>query len=501
MTTTFDNILDTIGNTPVIRINKLAPAGINLYVKAEAFNPMGSVKDRMARSTIEAAEASGDLKPGQTVIEATSGNTGIGLAMVCAVKGYPLVLTMAESFSLERRKILRFLGAKVILTPAELKGSGMLAKAVELAQEHGWFLVRQFENEANADAHTRTTAEEILESFKDNPLNYFVTGFGTGGTLKGTSRVLKRKSPDTKIIVCEPDNAQLLGSGIAQQRDADGSPSQSHPNFRPHLVQGWSPDFIPKLTEDAMSLELVDQILPVAGDRALHLTHELALKEGIFCGVSSGATFTAALEIAQSAPAGSNILCMLPDTGERYLSTPLFDDITAEMSNEELEISRSTPNYRFDAPTTGHETDDEEETTPTPVQLDAGALSFVGQVTSDAEQPVVLFALEWCEFCWSVRKLFAKLEIPYLAIDLDSVKYQHDDMGGKIRAVLLEQLVTPTIPQIYIAGRHIGGATDLFAAYSAGELVQQLSALDIRMKEMGEDFEPQSLLPGWLHKR
>ena len=501
MTTTFDNILDTIGNTPVIRINKLAPAGINLYVKAEAFNPMGSVKDRMARSTIEAAEASGDLKPGQTVIEATSGNTGIGLAMVCAVKGYPLVLTMAESFSLERRKILRFLGAKVILTPAELKGSGMLAKAVELAQEHGWFLVRQFENEANADAHTRTTAEEILESFKDNPLNYFVTGFGTGGTLKGTSRVLKRKSPDTKIIVCEPDNAQLLGSGIAQQRDADGSPSQSHPNFRPHLVQGWSPDFIPKLTEDAMSLELVDQILPVAGDRALHLTHELALKEGIFCGVSSGATFTAALEIAQSAPAGSNILCMLPDTGERYLSTPLFDDITAEMSNEELEISRSTPNYRFDAPTTGHETDDEEETTPTPVQLDAGALSFVGQVTSDAEQPVVLFALEWCEFCWSVRKLFAKLEIPYLAIDLDSVKYQHDDMGGKIRAVLLEQLGTPTIPQIYIAGRHIGGATDLFAAYSAGELVQQLSALDIRMKEMGEDFEPQSLLPGWLHKR
>ncbi len=501
MTTTFDNILDTIGNTPVIRINKLAPAGINLYVKAEAFNPMGSVKDRMARSTIEAAEASGDLKPGQTVIEATSGNTGIGLAMVCAVKGYPLVLTMAESFSLERRKILRFLGAKVILTPAELKGSGMLAKAVELAQEHGWFLVRQFENEANADAHTRTTAEEILESFKDNPLNYFVTGFGTGGTLKGTSRVLKRKSPDTKIIVCEPDNAQLLGSGIAQQRDADGSPSQSHPNFRPHLVQGWSPDFIPKLTEDAMSLELVDQILPVAGDRALHLTHELALKEGIFCGVSSGATFTAALEIAQSAPAGSNILCMLPDTGERYLSTPLFDDITAEMSNEELEISRSTPNYRFDAPTTGHETDDEEETTPTPVQLDAGALSFVGQVTSDAEQPVVLFALEWCEFCWSVRKLFAKLDIPYLAIDLDSVKYQHDDMGGKIRAVLLEQLGTPTIPQIYIAGRHIGGATDLFAAYSAGELVQQLSALDIRMKEMGEDFEPQSLLPGWLHKR
>jgi cysteine synthase A len=289
-----DNILATIGNTPVIRINRLAPAGVNMFVKVEAFNPMASVKDRMALSTIEAAEASGALQPGQTVIEATSGNTGIGLAMVCAVKGYPLVLTMAESFSIERRRILRFLGAKVVLTPAELKGSGMLAKAVELAEVHGWFLVRQFENEANADVHTRTTAVEILETFKDDPLDYFVTGFGTGGTLKGTSRVLKEQSPKTKIMVCEPDNSQILGSGIPQARQPDGSPAESHPNFRPHLMQGWSPDFIPKLAEDAVNAGVIDALIPVDGNQALQFARELARQEGIFCGTSGGGTFAGA---------------------------------------------------------------------------------------------------------------------------------------------------------------------------------------------------------------
>jgi cysteine synthase A len=501
MTKPLKNILGAIGNTPIFKINKLAPEGINMYVKAEGFNPMGSVKDRMAVSTIEAAEASGELKPGQTVIEATSGNTGIGLAMVCAVKGYPLVVTMAESFSLERRKILRFLGAKVVLTPAELKGSGMLAKAVELAEEHDWFLVRQFENEANADAHTRTTAEEILSSFEGKQLDYFVTGFGTGGTLKGTSRVLKKKSPGTKVIVCEPDNAQLLGSGIPQAREADGSPAESHPNFRPHLVQGWSPDFIPKLTEDAVSAGTIDQIVPIAGDKALQYTRDLAQKEGIFCGVSSGATFTAAIEIAQTAPAGTNILCMLPDTGERYLSTPLFDDIVDEMSEDELDISRSTPNYRFDAATTGKQESEPDQEDATPAKLDEEALAFVKKVTSDAAQPIVLFALEWCEFCWSVRKLFAKLDIPYQALDLDSVKFQDNDRGGNIRAVLLDQLGSPTIPQIFIGGKHIGGATDLFASYSRGELGEMLSDYNISMKEMPEDFEPLSLLPGWLHKR
>jgi cysteine synthase A len=495
------NILGAIGNTPIFKINKLAPDNINMFVKAESFNPMGSVKDRMAIATIEAAEASGELQPGQTVIEATSGNTGIGLAMVCAVKGYPLVVTMAESFSLERRKILRFLGAKVVLTPAELKGSGMLAKAVELADAHDWFLVRQFENEANADAHTRTTAEEILAAFTDQPLDYFVTGFGTGGTLKGTSRVLRQKSAGTKIVVCEPDNSQLLGSGIPQARDADGNPSESHPNFRPHLVQGWSPDFIPKLAEDALAAGTVDQILPVSGEKALQYTRDLAQKEGIFCGVSSGATFTAAMEVAKSAPDGSNILCMLPDTGERYLSTPLFDDIPVEMTAEELEVSCSTPNYRFDAATTGKKADPGDDEEDVAVDLDEDALAFVQQVTSDAEQPVVLFALEWCEFCWSVRKLFAELDIPYLAVDLDSVKFQEDDRGSKIRAVLLDQLGSPTIPQIYVGGKHMGGATDMFTAYSSGELTSLLSSYSITMKEMDEDFEPASLLPGWLHKR
>jgi len=318
-----------------------------MFVKVESFNPMGSVKDRMALATIEAAEASGELKPGQTVIEATSGNTGIGLAMVCAVKGYPLVVTMAESFSIERRKILRFLGARVVLTPAELKGSGMLAKAVELAKAHGWFLVRQFENEARADAHSRTTAEEILDTFEGAQLDYFVTGFGTGGTLKGTSRVLKKRSPDTRIVVCEPDNAQLLGSGIPQAREADGRPSTSHLNFRPHLVQGWSPDFIPRLAEDAVAAGTVDQVVPIDGKKALHYTRELARKEGIFCGVSGGATFAGAMEIARTAATGSNVLCMLPDTGERYPSTPLFEDIVSEMSEEELAISRSTPPLPF----------------------------------------------------------------------------------------------------------------------------------------------------------
>jgi len=501
MTKPHKSILDAVGNTPIIKINKLAPAGINMYVKAEGFNPMGSVKDRMAVATIEAAEASGQLKPGQTVIEATSGNTGIGLAMVCAVKDYPLVVTMAESFSLERRKILRFLGAKVVLTPAELKGSGMVAKATELAQAHDWFLVRQFENEANADAHTRTTAEEILACFKEDPLDYFVTGFGTGGTLKGTSRVLKQKSPDTEIIVCEPDNAQLLGSGIPQPREADGSPSESHPNFRPHLVQGWSPDFIPKLTEDAIANGTVDRIIPIAGDEALKYTRELAQKEGIFCGVSSGATFTAAMEVARSAAPGSSILCMLPDTGERYLSTPLFDDIVVEMSEEEWEVSRSTPNYRFDAATTGKKAAPVAIKDETPPDLDAEALAFVKNTTSDNDEPVVLFALEWCEFCWSVRKLFTKLNIPYRAIDLDSLKYQENNLGGKIRAVLLDQLGSPTIPQIYIGGHHIGGATDLFATYTSGELSSRLADHNISMADMPEDFEPRSLLPGWLHKR
>ncbi len=492
----FNSILETIGNTPVVRINRLAPPGVDLFVKVESFNPMASVKDRMALSVIQQAERDGVLKPGQTVIEATSGNTGIGLAMVCAAKGYPLVLTMAESFSIERRKILRFLGAKVVLTPAELKGSGMLAKAVELAEAHDWFLVRQFENEANAEAHTLTTALEILDVFRARHLDYFVTGYGTGGTLKGTARVLKQKSPKTRIVVCEPDNSQLLGSGIPQARDADGAPSESHPNFRPHLMQGWTPDFIPKLAEDAVAMKLIDQIMPIDGAHALEMAKELARKEGIFCGTSGGATFSGAMKVAASAPPNTTILCMLPDTGERYLSTPLFEGIPEQMTDEEMEISRSTPGYRFDVK-------------PAPaaaaVTVEAPALSesagkFVDSAVNDTENPVVLFALEWCEFCWAIRKLFAELDIPYTSIDLDSVAFQEGNRGGQIRAVLNARLGTNSIPQIFIGGEHLGGATDTFEAYKTGTLQELLSRVGINPGSLG-DRDPYELLPNWLHKR
>ncbi len=339
----YQNILETIGNTPVVKLNKLAPAGVNVYVKVESFNPMGSVKDRLALAVIEDAERRGALAPGQTVIEATSGNTGIGLAMVCAQRGYPLVVTMAESFSVERRKLLRFLGAKVVLTPAALKGSGMLAKAIELAETHGWFLCRQFENPANAEVHARTTAREIIRDFADQRLDYFVTGYGTGGTLKGVAGALKRARPDTRIVVAEPAAAPLLGSGVVQARGTLGGPAGSHPAFTPHPMQGWTPDFISTLTEQAMESELIDEIVPVAGPEALRLARELARQEGIFAGTSSGGTLAAALEIARRAPAGSNIVCMLPDTGERYLSTPLFDGVGIEMTEEECALSRSTP--------------------------------------------------------------------------------------------------------------------------------------------------------------
>ena len=339
----FANILETVGNTPVVKIGKLAPADINLFVKIEAFNPLGSVKDRLALGVIEDAERTGKLKPGQTVIEATSGNTGIGLAMVCAQKGYPLVVTMAETFSVERRRLMRFLGAKVVLTPAAERGMGMVNKAVELAEAHGWFLTRQFENEANADMHSRTTAREILEDFKGEPLDYWVTGFGTGGTLKGVSRVLAKERPETKIVVCEPTDAPMLTSGSPQVRNPDGSPAAANPSWKPHPMQGWSPDFIPKLTSDAVDMGVIDRIVTVAGADAMHWSRQLAQKEGIFVGITAGGTFAGALQVCKDAPKGSTVLCMLPDTGERYLSTPLFADIPADMTEDEVRISHSTP--------------------------------------------------------------------------------------------------------------------------------------------------------------
>ncbi|HVY51541.1 MAG TPA: cysteine synthase A [Devosia sp.] len=339
----YESILGTVGNTPVVRINKLAPKGINLYVKIEAFNPLSSVKDRLALGVIEAAEKSGELKPGQTVIEATSGNTGIGLAMVCAAKGYPLVVTMAESFSVERRKLMRFLGAKVVLTPAPLGATGMIDKTKELAAANGWWMSRQFENEANPEFHSKTTAQEIVRDFAGERLDYWVTGFGTGGTLKGVAKVLREKMPNTRIVVGEPETAPMLTSHQDQPRNPDGSPSARHAAWKPHPFQGWSPDFIPKITGDAVAMKLIDEVITIPGPEALKWSQQLAQKEGIFVGITSGGTFATALRVAEKAPAGSTILAMLPDTGERYLSTPLFADVPADMTEEELKISLSTP--------------------------------------------------------------------------------------------------------------------------------------------------------------
>jgi len=492
----FESILDTVGRTPVVRLKKLAPPHVRLYVKIESFNPMGSVKDRLALGIINDAEASGKLKPGQTVVEATSGNTGIGLAMVCAEKGYPLVVVMSENFSVERRKLMRFLGAKVVLTPASLKGSGMLAKAVELAETHGWFLCRQFENEANANMHSRTTAPEILEAFKGERLDYFVTGYGTGGTLKGVARVLREKSPHTKVIVCEPDNSQTLGSGIPQPRASDGTPAGSHPQFRPHLMQGWSPDFIPKLTEDAVSQKLFDRIVPVNGGEAMKLSRELARQEGIFVGTSAGATLAGALQVCADAPEGSTVLCMLPDTGERYLSTPLFGDIPADMTPEEIAIARSTPNYRFDAPPPPAPPQPKTEAVP----VTAEATAFVERVIGDREQPVTMFALEWCEFCWSVRRMFARHGIAYRSVDLDSVEYQKDNHGGKIRAALTARTSMATIPQIFVGGEFLGGCTDVFDAYKQGRFQELLEKNSVAY-DRSLNVDPYSFLPTWLHPR
>jgi len=343
----FDSVLDTIGDTPCIRVNNLGPKNVRLYVKAEAFNPASSVKDRLAVNIIEAAERNGTLKPGQTVVEATSGNTGIGLAMVCAQKGYPLVVTMADSFSIERRKLMRILGAKVVLTPRAQKGFGMYQKAVELAKAHGWFLAHQFETPANAEIHEATTAREILADFKGEKLDWFVTGYGTGGTLAGVARVLRRERPDTKIILCEPANAQLVGSGKAQERAADGSPAVSHPAFEPHPIQGWTPDFIPLVLQEALDKKYYDERVPIAGAEGVKWARALAQKEGIFTGISGGSTFAVALQVAEKAPAGSVVLCMLPDTGERYLTTPLFEGIAEDMNDDEVKISKSTPNYQM----------------------------------------------------------------------------------------------------------------------------------------------------------
>lgn len=343
------NILEAVGRTPIVRINQLAPKRVNLFVKCEFFNPLSSVKDRLALGIILHAERTGALKPGQTVVEATSGNTGIAMAMVCAQRGYPCIITMAETFSIERRKVMRFLGAKVILTPAAQKGTGMVKKAQELAKQHGYFMSRQFENEANPAYHASTTGPEILSDFasSDTQLDYWVTGYGTGGTLQGVGRVLKAARPEIKIVVGEPDVAPLIASGKPQERQADGSSAATHPAFTPHPVQGWTPDFIPKIMEGAVDMKLIDEIIPVSGQEAMEASRQLAQKEGIFTGTSGGASMAVALKVCERAPDGANILAMLADTAERYLSTPLFESVSADMDEEELALSKSTPGFQL----------------------------------------------------------------------------------------------------------------------------------------------------------
>jgi cysteine synthase len=303
----YDSILGTIGNTPVVKLHRLAPGHVELYVKVEAFNPAGSVKDRLALAIILDAEQRGTLKPGQTVIEATSGNTGVALAAVCAARGYPFVAVMSETFSIERRKLIRAYGGKVLLTPAAARGTGMVEKALELANAHGWFLANQFENPANPAYHRQTTAPEILRDFAGRRLDYFVTGWGTGGTLTGVGEVLKVARPEVKVIATEPTGASLLGGK----------------EWQPHKIQGWTPDFVPAV----LNRNVVDRLVPVDDVLARDTSRALAQREGIFVGISAGGTLAAALEVAKDAPEGSVLLAMLPDTGERYLSTFLFEGV------------------------------------------------------------------------------------------------------------------------------------------------------------------------------
>ena len=338
----YSDILGTVGDTPCVRLNRTGPDHVTMYVKVEAFNPLSYVKDRLALNMIEAAEREGRLSPGQTVVEATSGNTGIGLAMVCAAKGYPLVITMAESFSIERRRLMRFLGAQVVLTPKEERGIGMYKAAQTLAEQNGWFFARQFETSANADIHEATTGREILADFKDVRLDYWVTGYGTGGTVTGVARVLRNERPECRIVLSEPHNARLLGSGLAQERHDDDSPAGSHPAWEPHVIQGWTPDFIPKVLQEGIDRAFFDEVRPVDGVKGMAMAQHLAANEGILTGVSGGSTLLTAVEVANQAPEGSVLLVMLPDTGERYLSTPLFESIPAEMNDEEMALFAST---------------------------------------------------------------------------------------------------------------------------------------------------------------
>lgn len=485
----FPSVLATVGRTPIVRLNNIGPGHVSLYAKLESFNPMGSVKDRMALAVIETAERDGRLRPGQTVVEATSGNTGIALAMVCAQKRYPLVIVMAENFSLERRKLLRMLGAQVVLTPAAAKATGMLAKARALATAHGWFLADQFAAPANAAVHEATTAAEILADFGPDGLDAFVSGYGTGGTLLGVGRALKARSPATRVIVAEPDNAQMLASGMRPGQDTQGLPAP-HPAFRPHPMQGWSPDFISPIAAEAADGGVIDAFQPVSGAAALATARDLAAREGILAGITGGATLAAAIQVASRAPEGAKILAMLPDTGERYLSTPLFEHLRDDMTAGERRIADSVP----DAPS--------QAATPTSARSAPKdeARAFVDAAVNDPAHPVVLFALAWCEFCWSVRKLFDAAGIAFRSIDLDDPGFPGGGaFAAEVRAALAERAGAPTIPQIFVGGTLIGGASETMTAFDEGRLAPLLAARGITVAgntvRSARDF-----LPGWLAK-
>jgi len=346
----YEDITETVGNTPCVKLNaRLCPPGRTIYAKCEFFNPLSSVKDRLAVAIIEDAERKGQLKPGDTVIEATSGNTGIAISMLCAQRGYKCVITMAEPFSIERRKLMRFLGSKVIITPKKDKGLGMVKKAQELSKQHGWFLARQFENEANPAFHAATTAPEILKDFEGKQLDYFVLGYGTGGTFAGCSKVIKANRPSVKIVLAEPEAAGLLKSGVKSERNPDGSAIGSHPAFNAHPIQGWTPDFVPQILEKGLEEAKHDEYIAVPGPSAIQTSQLLAKTQGILTGISGGASMWAAIEMAKKAPEGSVLCVILADTGERYLSTPLFESIAADMNAEEIEISKSTPGFQLGA--------------------------------------------------------------------------------------------------------------------------------------------------------
>ena len=486
-----ENILSTIGSTPLVKIsNKLNKTKSDIYVKYEGMNPGGSVKDRLALGIIEWAEQHNQLKPGQTVVECTSGNTGIGLAMTCASKGYPLVVVMSESFSIERRKLMRFLGAKVILTNPAHKGSGMVIKAKELSEKHGWFLPRQFENQANSWIHETTTGPEILEALDntDTVLDYFFCSYGTGGTLKGVAKYLRKHSPETQIHVCEPDNAPLLYSGVKSEWNDDSTVKEPHPLWRPHLLQGWTADFIPKLVLEAQEDDLIDSLHHVNGDVSMKTSLRLARKEGILTGPSGGGVLSAALKFAETAKPGSTIVAMLADTGERYLSTPMFSEISADMNEAEMEIAASTaseapPNINMPEPCDN-------------------SIEFVKQTSEGEKSGIVVWSLQSCEFCWTAFGLLGALglekNVHYKVIDIDSFQYAKDNQGNKYRSALSTMTNVNTFPQIFINGKFIGGAVDLCMMWKNGDELKNLLVEDLGLTLSDWDGDPFEFLPKWM---